>query len=376
MNSYDVAVVGAGPAGATTAGLLARQGLSVALLEKEELPRYKACGGGLTGRAAKLLTEPPPADIVEDQTRRVTLTYRGRWPVTVTNPEPIVTMTMRSDLDHWMVQNAVDAGARLFEETLVLSLSQRADTVEVETSRGLFCAQVVIAADGVNSIVARQAGLAQTHAKALALEVELEVSDALLDKHHGAALLDYGWRPDGYAWIFPKRHHLSIGAGISTGGVDELRRRLALLRENNRLEGRVLLERGYYLSIGGGPRESVHSGRVLVVGDAAGLVDPLFGEGIYYAFRSARVAAEVVAEALETGGSPAQLTTVLDQYPERLRKDSIDELQSLHRFAEFFYRWSGFFHTAFVLRPRLLERVMKGLAGELPLTDALPLWRF
>jgi len=81
MNSYDVAVVGAGPAGATTAGLLARQGLSVALLEKEELPRYKACGGGLTGRAAKLLTEPPPADIVEDQTRRVTLTYRGRWPV-------------------------------------------------------------------------------------------------------------------------------------------------------------------------------------------------------------------------------------------------------------------------------------------------------
>jgi len=313
---------------------------------------------------------------VEDETHEVTLTYRGRWPVTVTNPGPIVQMTMRENLDNWMAEGAVRAGAHLFPGTRVLSVRQGTDAVAVETSDGSFQAQAVIAADGVNSTLARQLGLAQTHRKALALEVELEVSKALLNEHQGSALLDYGWRPDGYAWIFPKRHHLSIGAGISTGGVDKLRRRLARLRENNRLEGRVLLERGYYLSIGGGPRESVQSGRVLVVGDAAGLVDPLFGEGIYYALRSARVAAEVVAEALEAGGSPAQLTSILDQYPEQLRKDSIEELQALHHFAEFFYRWSGFFHTAFVLRPRLLERVMKGLAGELPLTDVLPLWRF
>src|SRR5687767_11793809 len=157
-NEIDVAVVGAGPAGSMAALELARRGVPVALLERERLPRYKTCGGGLVERARRRL-DVELGDLVERSCERVMLgLLPGCRQIEVRRPGGVVHMTMRAALDQRLAEAARSAGAVLVEGCAVEKLSERGDRALLDTSLGSVAARIVVAADGVNSRVARAAG--------------------------------------------------------------------------------------------------------------------------------------------------------------------------------------------------------------------------
>src|SRR5437899_12442071 len=158
---FDVAVVGAGPAGATAALTLARRGLSVALLERDALPRYKTCGGGLVGRALALL--PPDVERVLErrcgQAELHLLDANQHYRATRDPPgPPIMAMTMRDRLDHVLASAAAAAGAALRAPCTVSGVSLEPRHVRLDTDAGPVTAAFVIAADGATGDLARLAG--------------------------------------------------------------------------------------------------------------------------------------------------------------------------------------------------------------------------
>src|SRR5918911_351853 len=155
MGSFDVAVVGAGPAGSVTACRLASAGAGVLLVDRARFPRDKPCGGGVTGRAARLLPfsiEP----VVEDVVDRLECGLRYRHRFTRRARAPLAYMTQRKRLDHFLLEKAAEAGVEVRER-------ETADARELD-------ATIVIGADGCNGASAKQLGLADTVAHGVALE--------------------------------------------------------------------------------------------------------------------------------------------------------------------------------------------------------------
>jgi geranylgeranyl reductase family protein len=297
---HDVIVVGTGPAGAVLAFLLAKRGLDVLILERATLPRYKSCGGGLTWKAIQNLPFDVSA-VFENKAVGGVVTYAGQQLLKVEVGWPVAWLVMRDQFDHYLVQQAIQAGARLVEGINVVDVEDRGDKVVVTTTEGELSAQLVAGADGVNSIVARSVGLMPEREVGVAVEAELAVSPASLEAQGAYATFDFGALPGGYGWIFPKRDHLSVGVfkaipGKAIGLKKALEKFIA--SEAVLLNPRILHLQGHQIPLGGQTR-TLHKGRILLVGDAANLADPWMGEGISYAVVSARLAAEQMYYALE-----------------------------------------------------------------------------
>jgi geranylgeranyl reductase family protein len=282
MERFDALVVGAGPAGSTAAFHLARGGASVLLVDKARFPRDKPCGGGVTVRAARQLPfsiEP----VVEDEVNlfELGLGYRHRFQRRTR--APLIQMTQRRRLDAFLVEQAQEAGTEFRDGTTT-------DGIE---------ATVVIGADGANGTVGRDAGL-RDHLRGVALEGNAAIDPA---PFAGRVILEFGAVPGGYAWVFPKGDHVNVGVG----GWPEEGRRLRehlhrLCRHHGIPEDSLRDVRGHHLPLRRSDAVAA-AGRTALVGDAAGLIDPVSGDGIYEAVLSARLAA---ADALDiiAGRSP------------------------------------------------------------------------
>jgi geranylgeranyl reductase family protein len=286
---FDAIVVGAGPAGSTSAALLARSGLSVLLLDRARFPRDKPCGGGITGRAAQLL--PFPVDpVVEHTVDRLELaaSYRGRFERR--SKEPLVLMTQRSRLDAYLAERAVDAGVTFRDGIKVTAVEGDGEAAVVTAGRWRGESAVVIGADGANGVSARSLGLAP-RTYCVALEGNLAHGAADAERYRGRAVIELGVVPGGYAWVFPKGNHVNVGvAGWEAEG-PRLREHLRRLLEQHRLPPALEAVRGFRLPLRRAGA-SLARGRALLVGDAAGLIDPLSGDGIYEALASARLAVD------------------------------------------------------------------------------------
>lgn len=296
METFDVAIVGAGPAGATAAWALARTGRRVVLLEKQRLPRYKTCGGGVLTRARAWL--PPLADDVfecVDARASLQLLRADGTTLECAPDEPIpVALAMRATLDHALADAAARAGAVLRDGHAVLAVDAGREHVELATDRGRLRADFLVVADGATGPTARFAGWSAPHGGVAALEWELDVDAATLARFTAHARFDFGDVDSGYAWVFGKRERLSVGI-LSTrrsGGLAPL-----LERYLERLAIRpTRVERHGYVIPLAPRREGVARGRVLLVGDAAGLADPVLAEGISHAALGARLAARALDE--------------------------------------------------------------------------------
>jgi len=294
----DVIVVGAGPAGSTAAYRLAAAGASVVLLDRARFPRDKPCGGGLTMRGVRLL--PFSVDsVVEEVVDRLILRLRYGRPAEVKSPEPVILMTQRTRLDAYLAERAAAVGADLREGARVRAATQEGDGVEVVLEGGeRLRALTLVGADGANGASRQAVGGAIEHSLAVALEGNVPYSSYDASPYRGRALLEVGVVPGGYGWVFPKGDHANVGVGgwMSQGPL--LRRHLdRLCRVHGVAPERVQHVRGWRLPVrrAGVP---VARGRALLVGDAAGLVDPLSGDGIFEAFTSSKLASEAVLDFL------------------------------------------------------------------------------
>ena len=367
-----VAVVGAGPAGSIAALGLARRGVQLALLERERMPRYKTCGGGVTERARRRL-EVDLDGVVERTCERVVLGLaRPRRELEVHRPGGVVHMTMRAALDQRLAAAARAAGAQWIEACEVRGLREEADRVVLATSQGEIAARLVVAADGITSRVARGAGWPAIAELAPALECEVEVEPHDLERLAGAARFDLGFPASGYAWVFPKRRHLSIGVASLRRGPARLEQALTAYLAFLGLERPQRMERhGWSIPLAPRPGGLVR-GRVLLVGDAAGLADPLTAEGIGPALESGRALAAAIVEGeldpLRTGRL----------YEQKLEREVLPELRAARKLARLLYGRPRLRAVALALRGRALAElftdVVTGERSYASVTRAVPAW--
>ena len=309
---FDAVVVGCGPAGNTAAYRLASAGARVLLLDKESLPRHKVCGGGLS---AKALREAPfpLAPVLERQIVSAFIAYKGAHPVRCER-EGIGAMSQRSALDAFMTQKAVEAGATLRERDAFESFTSGGGSIRVRTASGEVTTRVLVGADGVYSRVRKQLFPRAKPQLIPAIEALLWPAPGVMDLVGDTCIFDLGVVPAGYGWVFPKRDHLNLGLYRFFKRHDNLDMRALLdafvagyriLRGYERIAVKALFIPVRPVA----PRLTMDD--VVLVGDAAGVGDPLYGEGIYFAIKSGNLAAGAIAAALSGRGTLAAYDTTM-----------------------------------------------------------------
>lgn len=328
---FDVAVVGAGPAGAVAAREVARAGLAVCLVEREALPRYKTCGGGLVRRAARGIEVELDGAIERDVHAIELQLLDARLGFRVEREEPLVRMAMRAQLDARLCDAAREAGAELVSECRVEGLDEERGALVLRTSRGDVRARYAIGCDGALSALARLAHFPPHPHSVPALESELCVPRERFERFASSARFDFGGIERGYAWVFPKREHLSVGILSTRRGARELKAELERYLARLGIEPIEAREdHGFVIPIAPRPGPPMR-GRVMLCGDALGLADPITCEGISNAIRSAQLAAEAVASAFD------EPERVARHYRRALGREILPELRRARLLARLLY---------------------------------------
>lgn len=307
-NQYDAIVIGAGPAGSTAAYLLASSGRRVLIIDKQGFPRPKLCGGLITRKTVKVIGDVFHTDVetlggngaVVYESSRYAVCNHHRKSIEGTLDFPFHFVD-RSRYDHHLLKFALAAGARSRTPTRAVAVDPATNTVETlddKRYRGRF----IIAADGalsrVRAALAHRCLFRERQRPGLAQSIEIKLPEKQSTHLPDYPRIYFGHLPWGYAWSFPGPGYQLLGmAGLRAGASDSLRSRFRgfLDRLSVSLPETVHLQAAYlpygnYLKTPGW-------GTILLVGDAAGLADPLLGEGIYYAHQSAKLAAEAIIAA-------------------------------------------------------------------------------
>ena len=366
-NRFDVLVVGGGPGGSTAARLLSRRGYRVGLFEKEHMPRYKACGGGLCVRYPERV-ELDFTPLVIGWIEKLALTYEGhrRRRVEFLLPSGELGMVDRVAFDEHLWEQAAAAGVEVFADTAVRQIEISPGEVRLSTSHGRYEGRFLVGADGANSLVNQQLEIQPAAAGRLSvvIEVSRQDSSAVMGASAPVApneiMVSLGCVPGGYGWVFPKGPALSFGVFTIRTGSRDLRPWLQRYLARWGLEAEQLpaAMHGAWQRPGWAPGPW-HKGRVLLVGDAGALSDPFTGEGISYALESAALAAETINEALRDGHDD------LSAYSERIEAEVAFDFPHARRLARGFYcfPWLSFFLTA-RSRP-LAQRFLDVIPGRL-----------
>ncbi|WP_366924755.1 geranylgeranyl reductase family protein [Metallumcola ferriviriculae] len=344
--NYFAVIAGAGPAGSFLARLLAQENRPVALLDKRQFPRYKPCGGGVSAKARKLLLDNGAdySHLIQDRVNTVVFTNRCQDPIEVKFDDAIIDMVMREELDHLLMQQAVQSGAEVFTPCKVLDMEQQHGKMLVKTSNGTFNTRYLIGADGANSLVSKRLNYKVKARLGFAVECELE--DKCFPHYQGKVQLDHGHIDDGYGWVFPKKQaHLSVGIGSFSQKTKNYRRILDNFLEALELNPKINLIKGHLIPTPTHKKITLGKNNSLLIGDAAALADPLSGEGIYYALRSAILASESLLEE-----NPAS-------YSDKVSRCILPELMQAKKVARLIYTIPGTVHSL-LKRDRELAKML------------------
>ncbi|HEU5426090.1 MAG TPA: geranylgeranyl reductase family protein [Actinocrinis sp.] len=364
---WDVAVVGAGPAGASAAREAALAGARVVLLERAAFPRYKTCGGGLIGLSREAL--PAGFELpVREWIDAISFTQQGRKERTKRDRDGrMLALVNRTDFDHALVKAAVEAGVELREGVVVTGVEQ-AEAAEMSTEDPVAApkaavsltladgsrvrARAVVGADGSASRVARHVGVTCRQVD-LGLEAEIPVPSQIAARWAGRVLIDWGPVRGSYGWVFPKGDSLTVGVIAARGQGEETRAYYRQFIEQLGLTGLPAAQDSGHLTRCRTADSPLSRGRVLVAGDAAGLLDPWTREGISYALRSGRLAGQAAAR-MAAASLPSGERAVAEAAAEyRAQVEALlgVEMAAGQRLLSAFEKRPGFFHAAVTTLP-------------------------
>lgn len=343
---WDVIIAGGGIGGAAAAYFLSGTGCRVAVFEKQKLPRYKACAGGVPKGVQRLL--PFSFDpVIETEVTEVVFSLRQEKEFTQSLGGDSTLMVKRAAFDHYVLSKAQ---ADVIESTAIEAVEEQGDRVRVRTQDGKrYEARYLIGADGANSRVAKSLGLRRHKRLGIAVEVEAPGTPELLERYRHCAWFEFGSLANGYIWIFPKRDLLSVGIGaFSKTSVDLLARLKAeMARFGLSLEGLPWHAHPLPIHL---RAETIGTPRCMLVGDAAGLVDAFLGEGIRYAVQSGRLAADAI------------LHDTIGNYSATVKTQISDGLRRARFAAWVFYNYPDLSYT-FVKRNYAFTRAFMTLLG-------------
>ena len=358
MPTHDAIVVGAGPAGATVAYELAKSGLDVLILEKEKFPRYKPCGGGLSLKINQILNFSIN-DAIEATVMGAYFTCNKKEGLLLLSDRPVAYMVMRERFDSILISEALKAGAKLIEGSQVKGIAYAKKGYDVLVGNKVFNSQYVIGADGVNGVTRRFIHPHGSRYIAASLEAEIPLGQEMIDRHSNYVHIDFGAIPYGYAWVFPKKRYLSAGIAGFRGTVKQPKRYFdKFIKGHTTFSGiKEYKYKGYPIPLF---RNSQHltKGGILLTGDAGNLVDPFFGEGIYYAIRSAQIASSVVSKTINNGG------TDLSQYDKLLGNELYPEFKAAQRMSQAVYAFPTMWYDILSERQELAEKYYDVLRGD------------
>lgn len=359
---FDCIIVGAGPAGASGAYHLAKQGHSVLAIEKATFPRYKPCGGGVSPAIAPWF-DFDFAPVIKNTVSQVKYTFKMGDPAEV-ELQGVTPMWMvqRDEFDNFLMQQAMQQGAELKDNLEVTAISLQGDSWQVSTSGGNFEAKYLIAADGANGIISGLLGLEPQQKVAAA---SLEVPGTVSDRRKNMAFFDFGSLKNGFMWCFPKTDGYSFSGAFvrdKKGKPQEIEKQLTKYAKQFDLDltNSKYIEHSLNLWDGNRP---LHSDRAIVVGEAAGIVDPLIGEGIRPAIFTGVKAAAAINSAI------AGDANALAQYTEVVQQEWGANLAKAQLLASLFFKAPKIVYKLGVKRSAAGQLMGKILCGELSYSE-------
>jgi digeranylgeranylglycerophospholipid reductase len=334
---YDVIVVGAGPAGSMAAMKAAEGGAKTLILEKYKLPRFKLCGGGVANWIVRHLNMPE--EVLERQYKVLSFFTPPNYERRDINLGGMGYFGVYRDaFDYQLTKKALDKGAELKENNHVDGVIREEGYVKgVTTKEGdKYEADVVIACDGALSTIAKSCGMWDTWFKSkgetwkdqmcFCVGVEVKLGEKVITERFEDSYMIFTGRdiaPMGYAWLFPKRENVSVGLGSMAKTLDKKPTYyIDHFMKNNPVAAKLLeggekfLMKGAWIPVRNTYKPSYDSG-LLIAGDAAGMVSPITGEGVFYAVRAGIDAGVTAAEAVNSCDFSADF---LSKYQERWEK--------------------------------------------------------
>ncbi|MDJ0695332.1 geranylgeranyl reductase family protein [Mastigocoleus sp. MO_188.B34] len=359
---YDCIIVGAGPAGGTAAYHLAKRGNSVLVVEKESLPRYKPCGGGVSPMIAQWFDfDFSPAISSKANTIRCTWNMGDPVEAELKTPEP-VWMVRRDIFDHFLVKQAEKQGAELRDNTKATGIEFKGDHWQVNTVNGSFNGRYLIAADGTSGPTAKWLGFKE---RKRCLVGALETEAAADVENANIAHFEFGMVKNGYLWNFPKADGYSIGIGSFLGGKSQnFKKILQEYGDKFGLDVQTYKQYGYGISLWNGTQK-LHTERAVLAGEAACVVDPFTAEGIRPSIFSGLKAAEAIHKAI-TGD-----TNALEEYSNIINEQWGTDMAWAQKLANVFYHFPGIGYKVGVKRPSAPQVMGKILCGELRYSDVV-----
>ncbi len=355
---FDCIIVGAGPAGGTAGYHLAKRGYSVLILDKESLPRYKPCGGGVSPEIAQWFDfDFSPA--ISQKVTQIRHTWKMGDPVDVFLDESeTIWMVRRNIFDHFLVQKAQGQGAELRDKTEVTGIEFKSDAWQVKTAAEVFNGRYLIAADGSKGMMAKWLGFKNRKQFACgALEIEPTMPEV---KNGHIAHFEFGMVRNGYAWNFPKADGYSIGAGIFRGQEKKSQNLKQCVAEYSHLfdlEVKSIKHYGHPIFAWNGS-QILHTQNAVLAGEAACVVDPFTAEGIRPSMFSGLKAAEAIAAAL-SGDWDA-----LPRYTQVMDEEWGKEMIWAQRLTQVFYQMPRIAYQVGVKYPSATKRMAQILTGQ------------
>lgn len=352
---FDCIIVGAGPAGGAAAYHLAKRGRSVLVVEKESLPRYKPCGGGVSPAIAEWFDfDFSPAISLKVNAIRYTWNMEDPVDIKLNKLEPIW-MVRRDVFDHFLIEQAQKQGAELRDNTEVSGIEFKSDRWQVNTPNGPVEGRYLIAADGAKGPMAKWLGFKDRKSR---IAGGLEAQTASSNDSDVKINFEFGTLKNGYIWNFPKADGYSVGVGTFQGGeLQDANGVLTKYAAQFGLNGAKTQLFSHPICLWHG-NQKLHTQNALLAGEAACMVDPFTAEGIRPAIFSGVKAAEAIDCAI--GGD----LEALEQYTHVINEEWGADMVWAQRLAGLFFRMPKVGYKVGVKKPVASQIMAEILCGK------------